>query len=74
MLQSSAILDVAIVVIFAFAVWIGAKKGLFRSLAELVIYLVGLVGASVAAGRLTGQVVELLRPALESKVSEAIEF
>ena len=72
MLQSSAILDVAIVVIFAFAVWIGAKKGLFRSLAELVIYLVGLVGASVAAGQLTGQVVELLRPALESKVSEAI--
>ena len=72
MLQSSVILDVAIVVIFALSVWIGGKKGLFRSLAELVVYLVGLVGASLAAGGLTDRVVELLRPVLESKVSEAI--
>ena len=72
MLQSSVILDVAIVVIFALAVWIGKRKGLFRSLAELAVYLLGLIGASLAAGQLTGQVVDLLRPVLESKVSEAI--
>ena len=72
MLQSSVILDVAIVLIFALSVWIGAKKGLFRSLAELVVYLVGLVGANLAAGGLTDRVVDLLRPVLESQVSEAI--
>ena len=72
MLQSSVILDVAIVAIFALSVWIGGKKGLFRSLAELAVYLVGLIGASLAAGGLTDRVVELLRPVLESKVSEAI--
>ena len=72
MLQSSVILDVAIVLMFALSVWIGAKKGLFRSLAELVVYLVGLVGANLAAGGLTDRVVDLLRPVLESQVSEAI--
>lgn len=72
MLQSSVILDIAIAAVFAVSVWVGARKGLFRSLAELAVYLVGLIGASLAAGRLTDKVVELLRPALESKVSEAI--
>ena len=72
MIQSSVILDIAIVVIFALSVWSGARKGLFRSLAELVVYLLGLIGASLAASGLTDQVVELLRPVLESKVSEAI--
>ena len=72
MLQSSVILDLVIVVIFALSVWSGARKGLFRSLAELVIYLIGLVGASLAAGQLTGRVVELLRPVLENQVSDAI--
>ena len=72
MLQSSAILDGIIVGIFALSVWIGGKKGLFRSLAELVVYLVGLVGASLAAGQWTKYVVDLLRPALESQVSQAL--
>ena len=72
MLQSSVILDIAIALIFVLSVWMGAKKGLFRTLAELVIYLAGLLGASLAAGRLTDRVVELLRPVLESQVSQAI--
>ena len=69
MLQSSVILDVAIVVIFALAVWIGKRKGLFRSLAELAVYLLGLIGASLAAGQLTGQVVGLLRRLDEETIS-----
>ena len=72
MLQSSVILDIAIAAVLVLSVWIGGKKGLFRSLAELVVYLLGLIGASLAAGALTDRVVELLRPVLESKVSEAI--
>ena len=72
MLKSSVILDIAILVVLIVSVYIGARKGLFRSLAELVVYLVGLVGASMVSGALTDKVVGLLRPALESKVSDAI--
>ena len=72
MLKSSVILDSIILVVLVLSVYIGARKGLFRSLAELVVYLVGLVGASLVSGALTDKVVELLRPVLESKVSDAI--
>ena len=72
MLRSSVILDVAIAAVFVLSVWLGAKKGLFRSLAELAVWLVALTAASLAARGLTGRVVELLRPALESRVSEAL--
>ena len=72
MLRSSVILDIAIAAVLVLSVWIGGKKGLFRSLAELVIYLVGLVGASLAAGHLTDRAVELLRPVLESRVSQTV--
>lgn len=72
MLKSSVILDIIILVVLILSVYIGARKGLFRSLAELVVYLVGLVGASMVSGALTDKVVDLLRPVLESKVSDAI--
>ena len=70
MLRSSVILDIAIAVSWSCGVD-RQKKGLFRSLAELVIYLVGLWRI---AGRRTsdGRAVELLRPVLESRVSQTV--
>ena len=50
MIASSVILDLAILGIFLLCLWLGARKGLFRSLADLAASLAALVGASWAAG------------------------
>ncbi len=73
MISSSVILDLVILGIFLLCVWLGARKGLFRSLAELLASLAALVGASWAAGQFAQAAVGWLRPLLESSVSQAIE-
>ena len=72
MITSSVILDLVLIAIVAVCVFFGAKRGLFRTLADLAAYLVALIGASWLANVFTAQVMELLRPVLESQVSQSI--
>lgn len=72
MLTSSVILDVLLLAIFAACVSLGWKRGLFRTLAELVSWLAALLGAAAAANAFTPVVMERLRPVLEGQVSAAI--
>ena len=72
MLTSSVILDVLLLAIFAACVSLGWKRGLFRTLAELVSWLAALLGAAAAANAFTPVVMERLRPVLEGQVSQAI--
>ena len=73
MIASSVILDLAILGIFLLCLWLGARKGLFRSLADLAASLAALVGASWAAGYLAQTAVEWIRPLLEERITGAIE-
>lgn len=72
MITSSVILDLVLIAIVAVCVFFGAKRGLFRTLADLAAYLVALIGASWLANVFTAQVMEHLRPVLESQVSQSI--
>ena len=72
MIASSVILDLVLIAIVALCVFLGARRGLFRSLADLAAYLVALVGASLLANQFTVQVMERLRPVAESQVSQSI--
>ena len=72
MIASSVILDLVLIAIVALCVWLGARRGLFRSLADLAAYLVALIGASWAANQFSAQVMEHLRPVAEHQVSQSI--
>ena len=58
MLTSSVMLDLIIAVIVVFSAWLGAKHGLFRTLAELAAYVVAYVASVILSGRLAGLAVE----------------
>ena len=51
----------------------GAKRGLFRALAGLVMILVALAGARVAAEKLTAPAAELMRPVLEHRIEAKLD-
>lgn len=72
MITSSVILDLVLIAIVAVCVFFGAKRGLFRTLADLAAYLVALIGASWLANQFTVQVMEHLRPIAEHQVSQSI--
>ena len=72
MITSSVILDLVLIAIVAVCVFFGARRGLFRTLADLAAYLVALIGASWLANVFTAQVMEYLRPVMESQVSQSI--
>lgn len=51
----------------------GAKRGLFRALAGLVMILLALAGARMAAEKLTVPTVELMRPVLEHRIETKLD-
>lgn len=72
-MRSPAIIDaVAVAVLLGSALW-GAKKGLLRSLAGLLIVLVSLIGASVIAAALSGPAAKLAAPMIEKRVEAWVE-
>ena len=67
-------IDLVIAAVFLLCVWLGAKRGLFRSLAELAIIVVALLAAAQAARYGTGLVVEqMLRPATEAAIEQRVD-
>lgn len=71
--MTPVIIDIIILAVLLLAIWIGAKQGLFRALAGLVILLLALVGASILARALTPAISEWIYPIWEQRVNEQIE-
>lgn len=67
------IIDIIAAAILLGFVISGAKRGLFRALAGLVMILVALIGARVAAEKLTTPTVELMRPVLEHRIEAKLD-
>ena len=53
MITSSVILDIVIVAIVIINIFIGKKRGLFRTLAELLSYIVGWIVTSALAEKVS---------------------
>jgi len=67
------IMDVAVVAIIALGVILGARKGLVKSLAGLVIVAVALLGAGVIASALADPVTERIVPQIEERINDELE-
>lgn len=73
-MSASVMIDLVIAAVFLLCVWLGAKRGLFRSLAELAIIVVALLAAAQAARYGTELVVEqMLRPATEAAIEQRVD-
>lgn len=75
-MQNTAIMDIVLAVLLLAAVLLGAVRGLYRTLAGLLVLLLALAGASWLTETCAAGVEDCLRPALtermESLVSEAV--
>ena len=73
-MSASVMIDLVSAAVFLLCVWLGAKRGLFRSLAELAIIVVALLAAAQAARYGTELVVEqMLRPATEAAIEQRVD-
>ena len=73
-MRVAVILDIVIVALPALFMYLGWKRGLFRSLAELAVVVLATVLAYQAAGFAAGAVVEkFLRPAAHEAVESRVE-
>jgi len=73
----AVIIDIAIVLVLVGLTVYGAKRGLFQSLAGLVIVVVALVGAAMIAGTFAKPVAKVVTPVVEKyfarQLSEALD-
>ena len=72
-MTTTVIIDAAVVIVLAIFTLLGAKKGLFRTLAGLVILALSMVGAGMLATTFAPPLTEMVRPVLEDFVSERVE-
>ena len=72
-MTTTVIIDAAVVVILMSFALIGAKRGLFRALAGLVILVLSLVGAGMLATSFAPPLADMVTPALENYVSRQVE-
>ena len=67
------IIDVIIAAILIAAVLIGARKGLFLSLAGIMIFLLALVGANIGAKSLSVPFADQLTPKIQERIAVRVE-
>lgn len=72
-MTTPVIIDIIAVIILAGSAIYGAKRGLFRTLAGLLIILVALGGAHFAAETLTAPAVKLLEPAVQRHIERRLD-
>lgn len=73
-MPTSVIIDLVIAAVFVLCVVLGAKRGLFRSFAELVIIILALILAARAAAVVSDFLVErVLHPLAESAVEKRVD-
>lgn len=68
-----AIIDIAAAAILLGFLVYGAKRGLFRALAGLLILVLAIAGARMAAEALTPPAVALVRPVIEARIQEQMD-
>lgn len=72
-MSTPVIIDAVVAaLLIAFCLW-GAYRGLFRSLAGLVILVVSLVGASMMAAGFTPGIVKLVTPMVQNGIMDYVE-
>ena len=69
----SVFADILVLAALIAAAWLGAKRGLLKSLAGLLIVLVALWGASWAADHLTEPVAQWIEPRVTQRVERKLE-
>lgn len=72
-METPAIMDIIVAALFAFFTIWGARRGLFRSLAGLVIVIVALVGASMIASAVSAPAAKLLSPLVERRIELRVD-
>ncbi|MEG1593744.1 MAG: CvpA family protein [Oscillibacter sp.] len=72
-METPAIMDIIVAALFAFFTIWGARRGLFRSLAGLVIVIAALVGASLIASTFSAPVTKLLSPLVERHIETRVD-
>ena len=76
-MSAPVIMDIVILGFILLGVYIGAKRGLFRALAGIVILVAALIGAGETAQRLYQPVNDFLQPIvaekIESRIAEGME-
>ena len=68
MVETTVIIDIIVAAVLLAFVILGARRGLFRSVAGLAILVVSLVGANMAADSLTPMAAGIMQPAIENRV------
>ena len=69
----SVFADILVLAALIAAAWLGAKRGLLKSLAGLLIVVVALLGASWAADHLSEPVTRWIEPRVTQRVEQKIE-
>lgn len=71
-MEDLAILDIVLAAVLLLALIIGAVRGLYRSIAGLLVLLLALLGANWCAAASAPPVAELLRPQVEAAVEQRV--
>ena len=72
-MTTAVIIDaIVVVVLLAFAIW-GARQGLVRALAGLVMVIVDLVGAGMIAATFSGPAARLAAPVIQKHITSRVE-
>ena len=72
-MTTAVIIDaIVVVVLLAFAIW-GARQGLVRALAGLVMVIVALVGAGRIAATFSGPAARLAAPVIQKHITSRVE-
>ena len=72
-MKTAVIIDCILAALLLGFLIYGAWRGLFRSVVGLVIVVLALTGATFAARELTPMAVDLLRPVIESAISQRVD-
>ena len=72
-MTTAVIIDaIVVVLLLAFAIW-GARQGLVRALAGLVMVIVALVGAGMIAATFSGPAARLAAPVIQKHITSRVE-
>ena len=69
----TTVIDCGAVLLVLLCALIGAYRGMIRMLAGLAVVILSLVGATFIAAQFADQVTDMVTPALESRVTDAVE-
>lgn len=72
-MTTPVIMDIIVVVVLVGFALCGARQGLLRSLASLIIVVAAMVGAGIAAGTFSEPAAKLVAPLIEKRITEQVE-